>query len=248
MLQSLPVHMLWVSGPLSRLARLSLASFLSHGYRPVLWSYQPDHLRGEAEDLRDAASVLPLPEQDQANMAFLTSLFRYRLLAEQGSIWSDMDVVALTDTPDIPLRPLVASERRRPFRHSEPTATGESLTQVTNCFMANPRPTPGDLWHRAVDTVAALNPEQRSWESVGPHMLSGLMLREPDEDIDILPPQAVDPVAWWNVPGYFLEEREPPGSPFMHMYATIWARRGIDAEKPFPQHSLAGRLWRRYGL
>jgi hypothetical protein len=32
------------------------------------------------------------------------------------------------------------------------------------------------------------------------------------------------------------------------MYATIWSRRGIDAEKPFPQHSLAGRLWRRYGL
>ena len=24
---------------------------------------------------------------------------------------------------------------------------------------------------------------------------------------------AVDPVAWWNVPGYFLEDRPPPNSP-----------------------------------
>jgi hypothetical protein len=39
MLKDLPVHMLWVSGELSRLARLSLASFLSNGYRITLWSY-----------------------------------------------------------------------------------------------------------------------------------------------------------------------------------------------------------------
>ena len=79
-------------------------------------------------------------------------------------------------------------------------------------------------------------------------MLSGLMLREPDEDIDILPPETVDPVAWWNVPAFFFEERDPPPSPFMHMYATIWTRRGIDAEMPFPHASLAGRLWTRFGL
>jgi hypothetical protein len=244
MLKNHPVHMLWVSGELSRLARLSLASFRAHGYRVRLWSYDPAHLEGA----EDAAAILPMPAQDAANMAYLTSLFRYRVLAEQGGIWADMDVVALTDDPGIAVRPLVASEKRRPFRHAEPTATGESLTQVTNCFMANPSPEPGDLWHRALDCVSALNPEDRTWENVGPHMLSRLMLEEPGEGVAILPPEAVDPVAWWNVPGYFLEEREPPPSPFMHMYASIWARRGIDAEAPFPQASLAGRLWRRYGL
>ncbi len=248
MLKSLPVHMLWVSGELSRLARLSLASFRSHGYQVRLWSYDPAHLAAEAPDVRDAAAVLPLPKEEAANMAYLTSLFRYRVLAEQGGIWADMDVVALADEPGIDAVPLVASEKRRPFRHAEPTATGQSLTQVTNCFMVNPEPRPGDLWHRAVDRVAALNPEERTWENVGPHMLSGLMLREPDEELSILPPEVVDPVAWWNVPAYFLEEREPPPSPFMHMYATIWARRGVDAEAPFPEASLAGRLWRRLGL
>jgi hypothetical protein len=104
------------------------------------------------------------------------------------------------------------------------------------------------FWHRACDAVAALNPEDRKWENVGPHMLSRLMIEHPDHGLNILPTEAADPVAWWNVPGYFLEDRDPPPSPFMHMYATIWARRGVDAEAPFPQNSVAGRLWKRFGL
>ena len=245
MLKDLPVHMLWVSGPLSRLARLSLASFRGQGYRVTLWSYDP---AGTGEAAEDAAAVLPMGHDEASNLAHLSSLFRYRVLAERGGIWSDMDVVALTANPGLEAAALVASEKRRPFRHAEPTVTGESLTQVTNCFMANPSPQAGDLWHRAVDEVAALNPEHRTWENVGPHMLSRLMAENPDHGVAILPPDAVDPVAWWNVPGYFLEERDPPPSPFMHMYATVWARRGVDAEQPFPSQSLAGRLWQRFGL
>lgn len=238
--------MLWASGALSRLARLSLASFRSHGHRVVLWSYDPAHLSGIDAELRDARDLLP--ESDFSNMAYLTSLFRYRLLAEEGGIWSDMDVVALAGPEALPQGAFIASEKRRPFRHGEPTATGESLTQVTNCFIGNPEPKPDDLWHRAAHRVALLNPEDRSWEKVGPHMLSALLLETPGHGLSILPPETVDPVAWWNVPGYFLEARDPPPSPFMHMYATIWARRGVDAELPFPEASLAGRLWKRFGL
>lgn len=242
MLKDLPVHMLWVSGPLSPLARLSLASFRAQGYRVRLWSYDP---RGLVEPSEDARAVA---DGDTGNLAWLTSLFRYRVLAVEGGIWADMDVVALEPDPRIEARPLVASEKRRPFRHGEPTATGESLTQVTNCFMANPAPAAGDLWHRAADQVAGLAPDQRTWENVGPHLLSRLMLDDPGHGVAILPTDAVDPVAWWNVPGFFLEDRPPPASPFMHMYATIWERRGVSAAAPFPPASLAGQLWRHFVL
>jgi hypothetical protein len=248
MLKQLPVHMLWVSEDLSRLARLSLASFLRHGYRVTLWSYEPEAHAMSGAGVRDAAEIVPEGSDEDASFAYLSSLFRYRVLADLGGMWSDMDVVALIDSPDIPAAPLVASEKRRPFRHREASATGEGLTQVTNCFMANPEPYKDDLWHRAAAAVAALEPEERTWENVGPHLLSRLMLDDPGHGVTILPPETVDPVAWWNVPGYFLEERDPPGSPFMHMYASIWARRGVDAEAAFPQSSLAGRLWRAYGL
>ena len=50
----------------------------------MLWSYDPEHLRAEADDVQDAAPILPMPAEDAANMAYLTSLFRYRVLAEHG--------------------------------------------------------------------------------------------------------------------------------------------------------------------
>ena len=248
MLQDLPVHMLWVSGGLSQLARLCLASFLAQGYRVTLWTYEPRQLTAPGAELRDANEILPMIPEIAGNMAYLSSLFRYRLMAELGGIWSDMDVVALTSEPGIAVEPFIASEKRRPFRHTEPTATGESLTQVTNCVMANPAPRVGDLWHRAASHVAGLSASDRTWENVGPHLLSRLMLDHPGHGVTILPPDAVDPVAWWNVPGHFLDARQPPATPFMHMYASIWARRGVDAEAPFPEQSLAGILSVRFGL
>jgi Glycosyltransferase sugar-binding region containing DXD motif len=232
------INMLWVKGPLSRLARLSHASFVQRGFEVVVWSYD------RATNTRDAAEITPYTE----DIAVLSNQFRYNLLATLGGIWSDMDVVALAGPEALPRGAFVASEKRRPFRHKEASATGEGLTQVTNCFMGNPSPRNGDLWHQAASAVHNQNPEERRWESVGPHLLSELMLRQPGHGVEILPPEAVDPVAWWNVPGYFLEDRPPPPSPFMHMYASIWKRRGVDENQPFPPDSLAGRLWKSVAL
>ncbi len=232
------INMLWVNGPLSRLARLSHASFVKQGFEVVLWSYD------NAPGTRDAAEITPYTD----DMAILSSLFRYRLLAGLGGVWSDMDVVAQAGPEALPRRAFIASEKRRPFRHKEASATGEGLTQVTNCFMGNPAPAVKDLWHRAVEAVQALPPEDRNWQNVGPHLLTGLMLQHPGHGIEILPPETVDPVAWWNVPGFFLEDRPPPSSPFIHMYASIWKRRGIDEEQAFPPNSLAERLWRAHGF
>lgn len=232
------INMLWVKGPLSRLARLSHASFVKQGFDVTLWSYD------KATGWRDAAEITPFAD----DMAVLSSLFRYELLAVRGGIWSDMDVVALAGPGALPAGAFVASEKRRPFRHKEASATGEGLTQVTNCFMGNPAPQDDDLWHRAAAAIARQQPENRSWETVGPHLLSDLMLKHPGHGVEILPPEAVDPVAWWNVPGYFLENRQPPASPFMHMYASIWQRRGVDENAAFPKDSLADRLWRAHGL
>lgn len=232
------VHMLWAGGELSRLARLSHASFVKHGFTVCLWSYAP------SGEFRDAREIAPYTD----NMAALTSLFRYKLLATHGGIWADMDVVALAGAESLPGAPFVASEKRRPFRHKEATATGESLTQVTNCMMGNPAPKPNDLWHRASTAVETLPPAERSWEAVGPHLLSRLMLDDPSHGVAILPTDAVDPVAWWNVPAYFLDKRAPPPSPFMHMYNSIWTQKGVSSEGPFADGTLIDRLCREFGV
>jgi hypothetical protein len=237
------VHMLWIAGPLTRLARLSFASFQRRGFEVRLWSYRPETLGGVSHAIRDASEITPYTD----NHVALSSLFRYRVLAEKGGIWADMDVVALGGAA-LPDAPAIASEKRRPFRHGEATATGESLTQVTNCFMSAGDPSSSNLWRKAAEAVEALPFQSRSWEAIGPHLLTRLMLADPDHGVTILPTDAVDPVAWWNVPGYFLEARDPPMSPFMHMYQSIWTKRGVDPNASFPPDSLAGRLWRANGL
>jgi hypothetical protein len=237
------VHMLWIAGPLTRLARLSLASFQSRDLDVTLWSYRPKSLGAVSISIRDASEIVPYTDDHVA----LSSLFRYRVLAEKGGVWADLDVVAL-DGAKLPDAPAIASEKRRPFRHGEATATGESLTQVTNCFMAAGHPHSSSLWREAADAVESLPAGSRSWEAIGPHLLTRLMLANPNHGVTILQPDAVDPVAWWNVPGYFLESRDPPPSPFMHMYQSIWVKRGVDPNAAFPPDSLAGRLWRANGL
>ncbi len=241
---ALHVHMLWVSGPLARLARLGLASFLARGFDVTLWTYDRVALSGCGVLLGDADEFAPR----EGSFAALSSLFRYNVLAVRGGIWADLDIVALKAEPELPPGPFIASEKRRPFRHREASATGEALTQVTNCFMANLAPADGGLWQRATSAVESIVPSERQWENCGPHLLTRLMLDDPAHGVTILPPETVNPVAWWNVPAYFLEDREPPHTPFVHMYASIWAKRGIDAELPFPPNSLAGRLWRDLGL
>jgi hypothetical protein len=237
------VHMLWIKRPLTRLARLSLASFQGRGFKTRLWSYRPETLGDVSFAIGDASEITPYTDDHVA----LSSLFRYRVLAENGGVWADMDVVAL-DGATLPDAPAIASEKRRPFRHGEATATGESLTQVTNCFMAAGDPTATSLWRKAADAVEALPLQSRSWEAIGPHLLTRLMLADPNHGVTILPPETIDPVAWWNVPGYFLEARDPPPTPFMHMYQSIWVKRGVDPNAAFPLDSLAGRLWRANGL
>ena len=244
MTMALPIHMLWVSGPLSSLARLGLASFLARGFDVTVWTYDRAALADCGAQLCDASEYAPR----EGSFAALSSLFRYNVLAVRGGIWADMDIVALSDEPELPAGPFIGSEKRRPFRHREPSATGETLTQITNCFMGNPTPVDGSLWQRASSAVESIVPSERQWENCGPNLLTRLMLDEPDHGITILPPDIVNPAGWWNVPAYFLEDRDPPATPFLHLYASIWTKRGIDVEAAFPPNSLAGRLWRGFGL
>jgi hypothetical protein len=239
MIKSLPVHMFWLSEDFSRLARLSLASFQRHGFRVTLWSYEPDAHAMSGAGVRDARELVPDGLDADMPLPYLSSLLRYRALADIGGMWADMDVVALSDSPDVMAAPLIASEYRR--------GLGDAAARLSTCLMVNPEPEPGDLWSRAAAAAAALGPDSWNWENAGPNLLSRLM-REAPSQASVLAPEVTDPPAAWSVPACFLEAHAPPDAPFMHMHASLWAKQGLDAEAAFPEGSLAGRLWRGFGL
>jgi hypothetical protein len=240
MIKSLPVHMFWLSEDFSRLARLSLASFQRHGFRVTLWSYEPDAHAMSGAGVRDARELVPDGLDADMPLLHLSSLLRYRALADIGGMWADMDLIALSDSPDIMAAPLIASEFRR-------GAGGNGQTQLSTSLMVSPEPEPGDLWSRAAAEAAALGPETWNWENAGPNLLARLM-REDKGQVSTLAPEVTDPPAAWNVPACFLGANEPPDAPFMHMHASLWAKHGLDADAAFAEGSLAGRLWREFGL
>jgi Glycosyltransferase sugar-binding region containing DXD motif len=117
---SLPViQMFWHGAPLSRVERLSLASFAHHGHAVHLYAYDAIDGVPAGVTLRDASEILPrelifLHRRTQS-LAPFADWFRYRLLYERGGIWADTDVVCL-----------------RPFDYAQPRVFGWQDTELIN--------------------------------------------------------------------------------------------------------------------
>jgi len=99
-MQPLPViQMFWHGPPLSRVERVSLASFVHHGHAVHLYVYDEPPGVPRAVTLKDAAEILPkrliFRHRRTQSLALFADWFRYRLLFERGGIWADTDMVCL---------------------------------------------------------------------------------------------------------------------------------------------------------
>lgn len=95
-----PVHVsgLWIGNRLPPVAELCIRSFLHHGCRFSLYAYQVIENIPEGADVLDASLVLPeenLFLYSTGSFAPASDWFRFRMLADHGGIWVDMDIVCL---------------------------------------------------------------------------------------------------------------------------------------------------------
>lgn len=101
MIPRLPtIHMFWMGERLSTLERLSMRSFRAHGHHVRLWSYTPFSDLPAGVEASDAGGILPRTFADPwirsgVPAAYLSEAFRHAVLAREGGIWSDADVVCL---------------------------------------------------------------------------------------------------------------------------------------------------------
>jgi hypothetical protein len=95
---------LWIGNHLPLLARLCIRSFQSHGYRFRLFSYGDIAGIPPGTLMEDAGEILPSKElffhSETGSLAHAADWFRYRFLAVEGGLWTDMDMVCLK--PEIP--------------------------------------------------------------------------------------------------------------------------------------------------
>lgn len=88
--------------------QLALKSFIDHGHRFILYSYD-DVAVPDGVELADAAAILPRERLflyregvGRANASGFSDLFRFRLLHQHGGWWVDTDVICLSATvPDV---------------------------------------------------------------------------------------------------------------------------------------------------
>jgi hypothetical protein len=91
--------MFWHGAPLSRMERLSMASFIAQEHPLDLYVYEEPRSLPAGVRLRDAEQVLPrsllFHSRHTRSLAPFADWFRYRLLLERGGLWADADVVCL---------------------------------------------------------------------------------------------------------------------------------------------------------
>ncbi len=94
------VSTLWIGGPLGHLERLSLISFLNHGFTVNLYTYDceidapPGVVLRSGDEILAQEMVFENSFQPGTFSAF-SNLFRYRMLQLRDTTWIDTDVVAL---------------------------------------------------------------------------------------------------------------------------------------------------------
>lgn len=97
---SLPtVASLWIGGNLSFLEQLCLKSFVDHGHRTLLYTYEDVSNTPDGVEVLDANSVYPsktfLTHKRTGSPANHADAFRYRMIAEQDVIWVDADMLCM---------------------------------------------------------------------------------------------------------------------------------------------------------
>ena len=93
------LHSLWIGPRVSWLEQLCLASWLAHGHRVVVWTYQPVEGLPHGVAVCDARELLPEEQivlhRESGSTSMFSNRFRYHLLRRYPVTWADIDVLLL---------------------------------------------------------------------------------------------------------------------------------------------------------
>ncbi len=218
---------------------LCLRSFVDHGHRVEVFSYNLKLIVPKWLTLKDAAEILPEDQVLQPlgeRTAIHANLFRWALLKKFGGWWIDPDVMLLK--PDLP--------------------EGDMFFGNLDAFGLVPT---GMLKFAAGHTLidAALARSQRPNDSrsatdrAGSELLTDLA-SENDLDMANDSEKSLGPISWFNVLDLFdpakaigMAERIA-NERFLHLHDDVWRRAGIHPWLAAPDGSYLDGLFARYDI
>ncbi|MEM7349978.1 MAG: glycosyltransferase [Acidobacteriota bacterium] len=228
---------LWIGPALSCMEVLSIRSFLAHGYRYHLYTYDEVADLPAGAELRDAAEILPRSKvfryREGGSFAGFSNFFRYRLLLERGGWWVDTDVVCV-----------------RPFdwgdEHVFASELAGSEDAVTTCVIKAPPGSP--VMAYAWEVCRRSDPRRLLWGETGPALL-GRAVREHDLEGHVRPPRTFCPLpydAWRDLLDPARDTTLDPQTRAVHLWHERWRSAEADKNGTYAGGCLFERLKARY--
>jgi hypothetical protein len=233
------VQSIWL-GPVTTMERLVIASFIAHGHRFHLYSYDEPRDLPAGTVLRDARDVLPVNwvlRDSRGTLSGFADAFRYKLLLERGAWGVDMDTVCL-----------------RPFDFTdEYVFVWEPDRTMSNGVVRVP---PGsDVMRYAWERARAYRPRRRPlprkrlpWCAIGPPLMAEAV------EACRLSDRAVEPAVFYLLDYPEWEELLRPNGAMpvdrdtkaVDLWNSMWELAGRDKDATYPHDCLYEQLKRRY--
>lgn len=183
-----PIQSMWVGGALTRMAQLSVESFLAHGHEFHIYTYHGITNPPEGARQIDAREILPdsriIRQQTgfgRGSYAPFADVFRYELLWQRGGWWSDMDMICLR--PWAPMADRVVASYWEPGDVSEPI----------NCVLRLP---PGDpVMRYCLDECAKVDLASAAYGEIGPALVGRAVVAAGAKEI-VVPWPAFCPIGF----------------------------------------------------
>ncbi len=230
----------WHGSPLGPYQLLCLRSFVDHGHRMELYTYDDTIAVPDWIVRRDARDVLPTEHVlhyqtgfGRGSPSLHANLFRYTLLDRLGGWWTDLDVLLLSDT--LPEAPYFFARAADPY------------TTLNNSVLKFPAGDP--LLRDAVDRCNGVAEADAVWGQTGPLLLTSLVDQHALRAF-AQPAQAAYPIPWQDVAAMFDPARcvqiqqRIQGAIFLHMFNEIWRGSGIPRELGPPAGSFLDACFR----
>lgn len=221
---SLKVQSFWYGADLTPLEQCCISSFIEHGHTFEMYCYEEIRSAPSGVVFHDAAPILPLSEMKlcQESYAMSADLFRYRLLAERGGIWTDVDMYCVGEFYfNQPL--LFASE-----------LTPDGNTKVTNSVMYAEQGS--EVMNALANACKRMDRQNLPWGATGP-LLVQTMVEQLGLYEFVATPDVFCPHPWWDVTKLTEKGFEPEvtaNTKAIHLWNNCWKESGLDKKAKYP--------------